>query len=211
LRASIADTGNGIPQDRIHRLFEPFFTTKEAGKGTGLGLSTVYGIVKQSGGFVWVYSEPKRGATFKIYLPRVDEPVEALIGEEGLAAVSRGEETILLVEDDPLVRELSFEFLKSAGYNMLVSSNGKEAYALAEQHKGKIHLVLTDVVMPGMGGQEMVEKIVKTRPGLKVIYLSGYADEAIVSHGKLPHGDAFMQKPFRMGDLANKVREILDA
>jgi PAS domain S-box-containing protein len=208
---AVSDTGVGMDAATQARIFEPFFTTKEAGKGTGLGLSTVYGIVKQSGGFVWVYSELGHGATFKVYLPRVDEAVGKSDAELAAPAVSRGAETILVVEDDPQVRELATEFLRGAGYHVLTASNGKEALQLAQGHAGEINLVLTDVVMPGMNGREMVSRIVQARPKVKVIYLSGYADEAVSSHGELAHANAFLQKPFRMSDLANKVRAALDA
>lgn len=207
---SVSDTGVGMDAATQARVFEPFFTTKEQGKGTGLGLSTVYGIVKQSGGFIWVYSEPGHGATFKVYLPRVDAPTEEESEKEEALAISRGAETLLLVEDDPQVRELSSEFLRGAGYEVLVSADGKEALKLAAGYAGEIRMVVTDVIMPALGGREMVKQLKGNRPRMKVIYLSGYADEAVSSHGELPHGDAFLQKPFRMSDLANKIREVLD-
>ena len=208
---AVSDTGVGMDATTQARVFEPFFTTKEAGKGTGLGLSTVYGIVKQSGGFIWVYSEPGRGATFKVYLPRVDEPAEQSSVENEPVAISRGAETILLAEDDAQVRELTSEFLRGVGYEVLAAANGTDAISLATGHQQKIHLLITDVVMPGLSGREAVERMIGPHPHLKVIYLSGYTDEAVVSHGELPHGNAFLQKPFRMAELGRLVREVLDA
>jgi PAS domain S-box-containing protein len=208
---AVSDTGAGMDATTQSRIFEPFFTTKEAGKGTGLGLSTVYGIVKQSDGYIWVYSELGHGTTFKIYLPRLDAPVEETVEETAAPAVSRGAETILLVEDEEQVRELATEFLRGAGYRVLNARNGNEALAVCATEPAGIQLVLTDIIMPGMNGRELVEQLHARYAPMKVIYLSGYTDEAVTGHGILPHGHAFLQKPFRLSDLAHKVREVLDA
>ena len=207
---SVTDTGGGMTPEVKDRIFDPFFTTKEKGKGTGLGLSTVYGIVKQSGGYIWVYSELGHGTVFKIYLPRVDEPVEPL--EEGVRweETPRGKETILLVEDEGAVRRLAAEFLRKQGYTVLEAQHGDEAFFICRQHKDSIDLMVTDVVMPGMSGRELVEHLAPLRPGMKVLYMSGYTDDAIVHHGVLEEGMNFIQKPFSMMKLAQKVRDILD-
>jgi CheY-like chemotaxis protein len=191
-------------------IFEPFFTTKEKGKGTGLGLSTVYGIVKQSGGYVWVYSEPGQGSTFKIYLPRVDERVEAVEPVRLPVEMLRGTETVLLVEDDAGVRALARGILKSGGYTVLEASNGAEALRVAEQHNDMIHLLVSDVVMPGMSGRQLGGRLAAIHPNIKTLYMSGYTDNAIVQHGILEPGLAFLQKPFMPDVLLRKVREALD-
>ncbi|OLE53661.1 MAG: hypothetical protein AUG51_12435 [Acidobacteria bacterium 13_1_20CM_3_53_8] len=207
---AVSDTGHGmIPETQAH-IFEPFFTTKEMGKGTGLGLSTVYGIVKQSGGNIWVYSEAYKGTTFKVYLPRVDEQVET---ERFLLEKSeshRGSETILLVEDEELVRGLVYDTLELEGYKVLVANNGKEALRIGEEYRSEIHLVITDVVMPEMGGRALAEGIARLRTGIKVLYMSGYTDDAIVHHGVLDKGVNFIQKPFAPDALVKRVREALD-
>jgi CheY-like chemotaxis protein len=192
-------------------VFEPFFTTKEVGKGTGLGLSTVYGIVKQSGGCMWVYSEPGEGATFKIYLPRVQdaaEPSEATTTPPADAPC--GSETILLVEDEDEVRELARELLQARGYTVLEAPDGAEALRISERHPGMIHLMLTDIVMPGMSGRELATRLTALRPGVAVLYMSGYTDNAVVHHGVLDPGAAFVQKPMAPDVLVRKVRELLD-
>jgi CheY-like chemotaxis protein len=208
---SMTDTGCGMSPEVKEHIFEPFFTTKEKGKGTGLGLSTVYGIVKQSGGNIWAYSEPDKGATFKIYLPRVDEPLkeirERVLSEE----IPRGSETILAVEDEEKVRKLAVQILKSQGYTVLEASHGEEAMKVAKEHGGDgIHLLLTDVVMPGMSGSELAKSLGLLLPKMKVLYMSGYTDNAIVHHGVLEEGVNYIQKPFTVDALARKVREVLD-
>jgi CheY-like chemotaxis protein len=192
-------------------VFEPFFTTKEVGKGTGLGLSTVYGIVKQSGGNVWVYSEVGRGTTFKIYLPRTDQAAEQPETDNGRGESPTGTETVLLVEDEEMVRRMAHEILLMNGYQVLESSHGAEALDKCRQHQGPIHLMLTDVVMPQMSGRELAEHAAPMRPEMRVLYMSGYTDDAIVHHGVLDEGVAFIEKPFTPNSLAHKVRAALDA
>jgi CheY-like chemotaxis protein len=190
------------------RIFEPFFTTKEKGKGTGLGLSTVYGIVKQSGGYIYVYSEPGMGATFKIYLPRIDEELEK--EHTGPAELPQGRETILVVEDEKDVRSLIVQILRKQGYQVIEAESGAEAFDACANHEGKISLLLTDVVMPGMSGRELAEKLLSWQPEMKVLYMSGYTDDAMIRYGVLEAGMNFMQKPFSMEALAQKVRQVLD-
>ena len=207
---AVSDTGVGMDSDTLAHVFDPFFTTKELGKGTGLGLSMVYGIVKQSGGNIWVYSEPKRGTTFKIYLPSVDAPSETIPGEQVSAASIRGNETILLVEDDHLVRELARAVLAACGYSVLVAETALTVRSLCEHYAGPIHLLLTDVVMPGIGGRELARQVVAHSPDTKVLYMSGYATNAIVHHVEIDSGTFFLPKPFTPASLAAKVREVLD-
>ena len=208
---AVSDTGVGMDAATQARIFEPFFTTKEIGKGTGLGLATVYGIVKQSGGWIWVYSEPGQGTTFKIYLPRVTEAVPPAAVTPAPPASVRGSETILLVEDDEMIRNLVQKVLQANGYRVLVAANGRNAEQVAGQHDGPIHLLVTDVVMPGMNGREVAQRLAGARAGIKVLYLSGYTDDAIVHHGVLEPGVAFLQKPFTPAVLGRKVREVLDS
>ena len=208
---AVSDNGCGMDAETQARIFEPFFTTKEPGKGTGLGLSTVYGIVKQSGGQIGVYSEPGRGTTFRIYLPRIEaaaEPVEPGKAREQLPC---GSETILLVEDEAGVRTLAKTILQTQGYTVLDAAQGKDAFLLSGQHEGLIHLMVTDMVMPEMSGREVAERLKPLRPNMKVLFMSGFTDKAIVHNGELDPGMAFLQKPFTPQTLTRKVREVLDA
>jgi len=208
---SVSDNGIGMDKDTLAHLFEPFFTTKPRGQGTGLGLATVYGIVKQSGGHVWAYSEPARGATFKVYLPRADDMVAAEATPAAAAGPARGSETVLLIEDEQVVRVLARKVLAQHGYTVLEAAGAEEALALVAQHFGSIHLILTDVVMPGMSGRELARRLAARLPEIKVLYMSGYSDDAVVRHGVLDPGTAFIQKPFTPHGLARKVRDVLDA
>ncbi|MDI7261825.1 MAG: ATP-binding protein, partial [Thermodesulfobacteriota bacterium] len=208
---SVSDSGAGMTPEVRERIFEPFFTTKGKGKGTGLGLSTVYGIVKQSGGNINVYSEPGFGTTFKIYLPRVEEEEDNLQRKDLDISLSTGNETILLAEDEQSVRELAARILRDRGYQVYEAPDGKEALAIAQEHpERKIHLLLTDVVMPGMSGKELADRLKLSMPDIKVLFISGYTDNAIVHHGVLLEGVEFLQKPFTYEALARKVREVLD-
>jgi len=207
---SVSDSGMGMTQGVRDRVFEPFFTTKETGKGTGLGLSTVYGIVKQSGGNIWVYSEPGKGTTFKIYLPRVDEPLEELKEKMVKEEIPRGNETILIVEDEEDVLTLAGRILSRQGYKVLEVTNGGEALEVCREEKQPIHLILTDVVMPQMSGRELIERCREIRQDFKAIYMSGYTDNTITHHGILEKGLDYIQKPFTIEGLTRKVREVLD-
>jgi len=207
---SVSDTGVGMTPEVKQQVFEPFFTTKEKGKGTGLGLSTVYGIVKQSGGNIWVYSEPGQGTTFKIYLPRVDEPLEELKERLVKEEFPQGKETVLVVEDEEAVRQLAVRILKRQGYTVLDTPDGDSALVICEERKEPIHLILTDVIMPGMSGRQLVDRCSQVRQDFKVLYMSGYTDNAIVQHGVLVEGINYIQKPFTVDALARKVREVLD-
>jgi len=208
---AVSDTGTGMSEQTLTRIFEPFYTTKEVGKGTGLGLSMVYGIVKQSGGYIWVYSEPNQGTTFKIYLPRVDQPAEDAGAEKQPASVSRGTETLLLVEDDPQLRELSSSVLKHYGYNVLVAATPEEGIAISQANHHDLRLLVTDVVMPRINGRQLAERIQKVCPRIRVLYISGYTDNAIVHYGVLDPGLWFLPKPFTLSALVAKVREVLDS
>ncbi len=207
---AVSDNGCGMDKEIMARIFEPFFTTKGPGKGTGLGLSTAYGIVKQSGGNIWAYSEPGRGTTFKIYLPQVEEAVVRPRSRRQPTKVSRGSETILLAEDEPELRGLTRRILEMKGYTIIVAGDGTEALEICGRHEGSIHLMLSDVVMPKMSGRELAERLATTRPDMKVLYMSGYTDDAIVHHGILEPGTSFIQKPFTPDSLVRKVREVLD-
>ena len=208
---SVSDTGCGMSPEIKERIFDPFFTTKEKHKGTGLGLSTVYGIVNQSGGNIWVYSEPGQGTTFKIYLPQVEEELDAFTPGDEIADLPRGTETILFVEDDPSVRSLGSRILRQQGYIILDAANGEEAMNVINDLVIKnIHLLIADVVMPQMGGKELADKFKAVYPNAKVLFISGYTDEAILHQASLPRGEPFLLKPFSILTLAKKVREVLD-
>ena len=206
---AVADTGHGMDAKTQKYIFEPFFTTKEAGKGTGLGLSTVYGIVKQSGGNIWVYSEVGVGTSFKVYLPVVDEEVTEPEADAERPENAMGTETILLAEDEEMVRNLARESLKMFGYTVLEAANAEAALLISQQHDGPIHLLLTDVVMPRMSGKELAEQLVKLRPDTRVLYMSGYTNQAIVHQGILDRDIAFIGKPFTPDALVLKVLEVL--
>jgi two-component system cell cycle sensor histidine kinase/response regulator CckA len=206
---SVSDTGHGMTAEVQAHIFEPFFTTKEVGKGTGLGLATVYGIAKQSGGHITVHSEPGHGAAFKLYLPRVEEAPGTAEPARPTEITRRGSETVLLVEDDEPLRTLAREILSIQGYTVMDAINPSEALRLADVHPGPIHLLLTDVVMPQMNGRQVADHLLAARPGLKVLFMSGYTDAAIVEHGVLEPGTQFLQKPFTPDGLSRKVREVL--
>jgi PAS domain S-box-containing protein len=208
---AVSDTGAGMDEQVRRRIFEPFFTTKEKGKGTGLGLSTVYGIVKQSGGNISVYSEPNHGTTFKVYLPALATAPKSSEVRAVESPIPGGSETVLLVEDEAVVRGLACQILEDAGYRVLVAKQGEDAIRLCIEHAQEIHLLLTDVVMPGAGGKEVADRLGSLRPGIKVLFMSGYTDEAIVHHGVLDSNVKFIQKPFSPAALARKVREVLDS
>ncbi len=207
---AVSDTGLGMDEETESHIFEPFFTTKEQGQGTGLGLSMIYGIVKQSGGHIWVYSEPGQGTTFKIYLPRVDQPREAAALPPVSAAAGPGAaKTILLVEDEEVVRQVARKILERNGYTILEADSGRAALRVSKEHPSPIHLLLTDVLMPKMGGRELVDRLTPQRPEMKVLFMSGHTENAIVHHGVLDEGIAFIQKPFRYEALLSKVSELL--
>jgi two-component system cell cycle sensor histidine kinase/response regulator CckA len=206
---AVSDTGTGMDRETQARIFEPFFTTKEAGKGTGLGLSTVFGIVQQSSGYIWVYSEPGKGTTFKIYLPQVDAEVDQLRASSAPATL-RGNETILVVEDEDQVRAVVLRVLQLHGYRVLAAANAGEALLLCESHPAPIDLLLTDVVMPKMSGPELARRLTAGLPTLKVLYMSGYTDDSAVRYGLVDGAVAYVQKPITPGSLTAKVREVLD-
>jgi CheY-like chemotaxis protein len=207
---AVSDTGTGVDEQTQKRIFEPFFTTKEVGKGTGLGLSTVYGIVKQSGGSIEVYSEVGLGTTFKVYLPRVDEDAEEYRRNAEAEESFRGTETILLAEDDEIVRALAREVLEENGYRVLEAANGGSALLICERYEGPIDLLITDVVMPELSGRELADRLARLRPDMKVLFMSGYTDDTIVHHKILDPNIFFLQKPFTPFVLTRKVREVLD-
>jgi signal transduction histidine kinase/CheY-like chemotaxis protein len=213
---AVADTGVGMSRDTKEHAFDPFFTTKEAGKGTGLGLATVYGVVKQSGGYVWIYSEPGEGTTVKLYFPEVSAAAAfntSVAGDQPAVAGKggrRGSETILLVEDEEAVRGLASRILQKQGYRVLAAQHGREALDIATKEAGIIHLVLTDIVMPGMNGRGLVERLCGIRPTIKSLYMSGYTDDDIVRRGFVEPSRSFLQKPFTSDGLLQTVRKVLD-
>jgi signal transduction histidine kinase/ActR/RegA family two-component response regulator len=207
---AVSDTGVGMDEATQARIFEPFFTTKEQGKGTGLGLSTVFGIVRQAGGAVWVYSEPGRGSTFKVYLPRVDEAATTTVARDPSPVLARGDETILLVEDEDLVRSVTRNILERAGYRVIEARSPHQALLLAEQEQGAIDLVVSDVIMPKMNGRQLADRLLALRPGLRILFMSGYTDDVILQHGVLDGRAPFLQKPVSPDALTRKVREVLD-
>ena len=208
---AVSDTGCGMDEKTKSRVFEPFFTTKPVGRGTGLGLSTVYGIVKQTGGNIWLYSEPGKGTTFKIYLPAIAALPEDIGKVAPAEAVQRGGETVLVVEDDEQLRRLTHRALASQGYTVLEADRGSTALDIARRHKGHIDLLLTDVIMPDTNGRKLAETIRAARPGIRVLYMSGYPDGAIASHGMLEPGVAYLAKPFTTEAVTRRVREVLEA
>jgi CheY-like chemotaxis protein len=208
---TVSDTGHGMSPDTVSHIFEPFFTTKEPGKGTGLGLATVYGIVRQSGGHIAVYSEPGRGATFKVYLPHTHEAAAALATPRAPEALPAASETVLLVEDDPMLQAVIQDLLQEGGYTVITGLSPEASLAVAADHEGAIHLMLTDIVMPRMSGPEAVVRIKAARPGMKVLYMSGYASAAAEHQTDLPLNAAFLQKPFTGDALLRKVRETLES
>jgi CheY-like chemotaxis protein len=208
---AVSDTGGGLSDEARAHLFEPFFTTKELGKGTGLGLATVYGIVKQNGGFIYVDSSPGDGTTVRIYLPPATGPLPTPELTAPAPVTGKGSETVLLVEDEAAVRQFARRALEANGYCVLPAADGTEALALAERHPGPIHVLLTDVVMPGMGGPELATRLAKRRPTVRVLFSSGYTDDATVLQGVREAGTAFLQKPFAPEDLIRKLREVLSA
>jgi len=205
----VSDTGSGMDKKTLEHIFEPFFTTKEVGKGTGLGMSTVYGIIKQNNGFIWVYSEPGQGSTFKVYLPKIKGAAEPEGKEQSPVDDPIGSGTVLIVEDDNGLRKLAQEVLQNYGYRLLVAENGEDALRVSKEHNGPIHLLLTDVIMPKMGGKKLAERLQPLYPQMKVIYMSGYTDNAIVHHGVLAPELNFIQKPFTPEGLARKVKKAL--
>lgn len=207
---AVSDTGPGMDAATLGHVFEPFFTTKGPGKGTGLGLATVYGIVKQSGGHIAVYSEPGHGTTFKTYLPAVAQAVEAS-EDQASPSATRDSETLLLVEDQEELRDLLAEVLEGSGYTVLKARDCMDALRICDERETPIHLLLTDVIMPQMSGRELVDRVQPVRPAMKVLFMSGYTDGAIVHHGVLDPGIAFLQKPFAPPTVVQKVREVLDA
>ena len=207
---TVTDSGQGIAPEHLAHIFEPFYTTKEEGKGTGLGLATVYGIVKQNSGFVWVYSEPGLGTTFKIYLPRAEGAV-AVLQPAPPEVYAGGCETVLLAEDEAAVRRATREFLSLNGYIVLEAKNGLDALAIAREYQGPIHLMITDVVMPQMSGARLAGELAAERPDMKVLFVSGYAETTVQRHGAIDVTTRFLQKPFSLRTLALKIREVLDA
>jgi CheY-like chemotaxis protein len=206
---TVSDTGCGMSEAVKARIFEPFFTTKEMGKGTGLGLATVFGIVKQNNGYIWIYSEEGRGSTFKVYLPRVAQASSRPARPRWTEPLPQGSETILLVEDEQTVRELIAEMLRRQGYQVLEAKDGLEALELAGQLNGTLSLLVTDVIMPRMNGKELANKMVQVHPHVKTLFISGYTDDMIARHGVLEAGVEFIEKPFSSASLVNRVHQVL--
>ncbi len=207
---AVSDTGCGMDRETQTHIFEPFFTTKERGKGTGLGLATVYGIIKQSGGFIWVYSEPGHGTTFKLYLPRVEQAAQPIKQVTSSGEIPTGTETVLLVEDEASLLSLTSDYLQKKGYTVLEAADGAEGLEIAKRNGDSISLLITDVIMPKMNGRELTQSIRQFNPGMKVLYVSGYTDETIAHQGVLEAGTPLLEKPFALQDLGRKVRQILD-
>jgi CheY-like chemotaxis protein len=206
---AVSDNGVGMDETTRALIFEPFFSTKDRTKGTGLGLATVYGIVHQAGGHIWVYSEPGRGATFKVYLPRIDQAVDAVHAPQAASPAPRGSETILLVEDDWQVRDLLAAGLKAQGYTLIVASDGQEALDRAAAARIPVDILVTDVVLPVLSGPEVAARLTETMPNLPVLFMSGYAEDAVVHQGVVDAGVAFLSKPFSVADLGRRIRDIL--
>ena len=207
---AVSDTGCGMDEQTKARIFEPFFTTKDQEKGTGLGLAMVYGFIKQSGGHIYVYSEPGLGSTFKMYLPEVETAAPIWELATNVEKMPQGNETILFAEDDSAVREVTRRVLQTCGYMVLEAAHGGEALRLAEKHVGPIHLLVSDVVMPEMSGRQLIERVLALKPSIKVLCLSGYTTDAVVRHGVMESNIAFLQKPFTPSMLVRRVREVLD-
>jgi two-component system, cell cycle sensor histidine kinase and response regulator CckA len=208
---AVTDTGEGIAPEHVAHIFEPFYTTKAEGKGTGLGLATVYGIVKQNGGFIWVYSEPGLGTTFKIYLPCAPYEPQQKRPFKLVEEMPPGTETLLLVEDEPAVRQSEREFLTLNGYSVLDARDGRDALSIARAYDGTIDMMIIDVIMPHMSGARLAEQLLLERPGMKVLFVSGYAETTVLRHGAIDVTTRFLQKPFSLKMLAKKIREVLDA
>ena len=211
VQLTVTDSGSGMDRETVSRIFEPFFTTKESGRASGLGLATVYGIVKQSGGHIWVYSEPGLGTTFKIYFPRVTEASDCVSGTTAPAKAVTASETILLVEDSRLLAKVTRDFLERDGYKVLLASTPREAMRIAENHNAPIHVLLTDVVMPEMNGRQLSEELLAKRPAMKVLYMSGYTNGILSEHAFKPEEVAFLEKPFSHEALSRKVRQTLNS
>ena len=207
---AVSDTGIGMSEEVLSHIFEPFFTTKPVGTGTGLGLSTSYGIVKQNRGGIWVYSEPGKGTTVKVYLPAIEDEARILVEDREKAVLVDGTETVLVVEDDADIRKLVVRHLKARGYRVLSAANGDEALALVNKHADPIDLLITDMVMPLMGGRELADNLALIRPGMHVLFMSGYTGNSIVHQGILNHEIKFIQKPFSMAEFLKKIREAIE-